>query len=124
MPTRTLEKRGQSSAAHSGLDIRALRDGFGLTQTEFAHMGGFHPRTVQLWETGTEPRGASLKTLREFERLLAALRRYWDSPAALGGWLKAPNELWGGTRPVDLIVSGQVDSIWRLLYAWDEGDMS
>ena len=96
----------------------------GLTQTEFAHMGGFHPRTVlSVWGDRNGAPGASLKTLREFERLLAALRRL-APPAVLAARRKGAERGLGGTRPVDLIVSGQVDSIWRLLYARGRSDMS
>ena len=39
-------------------------------------------RTVQGWESGhSEPTGAHLKTLREFAKLLTALRRYWRTAA-------------------------------------------
>ena len=47
------------------LGVRALREGFELTQSEFAHMGGFSIRALQMWERGEEPTGSNLKTLRE-----------------------------------------------------------
>ena len=123
MPTRTLEKRGPLSVANGGLDIRALRDGFGLTRPSSPTWAAFIRARSSSGRQERSPGGPASKrcgSLRGYSQLFGGIR---SSPAVLGGWLKAPNEVWGGTRPVDLIVSGQVDSIWRLLYAWDEGDM-
>lgn len=124
MSAGTLAKLTPSMPPSGRIDVRALREAFGLTQTEFAQLGAFHPRTVQHWETGTEPSSSNLKTLRELERLAAEMRKHWHSVTELGAWLKAPNQLWAGQRPMDLIATGHVDMVWRLFYAWDTGDLS
>jgi hypothetical protein len=106
------------------IDVRKLRQGFELNQAEFALMGAMALRTLQGWESGrSEPSGTHLKTLREFAKLLAALRRYWE-PGTLGRWLRCPNQLWAGHRPLDLIREGHLDMVWRLIYALGDGDMS
>lgn len=124
MPTQTLEQPVRAPEALEELEVRGLRKGFELNQTDFAHMGALALRTVQHWESGQSmPKGAHLKTLREFSKLLTALRRYWE-PGALGPWLTAPNQVWAGHRPIDLIHNGHLDMVWRLIYSLDEGDLS
>ncbi len=35
-----------------GVDVKAVREKSGLSQTEFAFLYGFNPRTLQQWEQG------------------------------------------------------------------------
>ena len=58
----------------TNLDIRALRERTGLTQTEFSEMIGVSVRTLQNWEQGRrEPEGPAKALLRVVERDPAAV---------------------------------------------------
>jgi hypothetical protein len=117
-------RKAEAPEAINQIDVRGLRQGYELNQTEFAQMGAMALRTLQGWESGqSEPTGTHLKTLREFAKLLDALQRYWE-PGTLGGWMRTPNQLWASHRPLDLIRDGHIDMVWRLVYALDEGDLS
>lgn len=68
------------------VDVRALRQAFELTQADFARMGAFSTRAVQLWERGdAEPGGTQLKALRELQRLLPEPQRYWKPGTSARG---------------------------------------
>jgi putative transcriptional regulator len=47
-----------SQVERPGVDVRALRQGLGLSQSEFAHKFGFQTTTLRNWEQGrTQPDG-------------------------------------------------------------------
>ncbi len=57
-------RRGQRKASRVTIiddpDVQKIRDGLGLSQSEFALMIGVSPRTIQNWEQGRrEPEGAA-----------------------------------------------------------------
>jgi DNA-binding transcriptional regulator YiaG len=55
-------------------EIRAIRDGLGLSQVVFAQILNVSPATVRAWEQGQrEPDGASLRLLEIAERAPEAL---------------------------------------------------
>lgn len=55
-------------------EIKAIRDGLGLSQAEFAELLGVSKRTLQEWEQGRcKPTGAALKLLMVARRHPEAL---------------------------------------------------
>ena len=51
------------------LDVRAVREKSGLSQTEFADRYGFNPRTLQQWEQGrSKPEAAVLAYLKVIDK--------------------------------------------------------
>jgi putative transcriptional regulator len=58
------------------IDVRAIREKSGLTQTEFANRYGFSGRTLQQWEQGRQrPDGAVRAYLLVIDREPAAVQR-------------------------------------------------
>ncbi len=52
-----------------GVDVKAVREKSGLSQTEFAFLYGFNPRTLQQWEQGrSKPDNALRAYLTVIER--------------------------------------------------------
>ncbi len=108
----------------AGLDVRRIRQAFGLTQVEFARLTGYTPRTVQEWESGKRAlTGSVLKSLTELSTLLTALQQFWQ-PGRIGPWLKTDNQMMAGRSPLNWIAEGRQDVVWRFLYALEAGDMS
>ncbi len=66
-------RRGQRKASRVTtidiLDVQKIRNGLGLSQSEFALMIGISPRTIQNWEQKRrEPEGAAKALLMVAER--------------------------------------------------------
>lgn len=83
-------------------DVKALREGLGLTQEELARLIGVSGRTVSRWETGdSEPTALALKGIRRWQRVLARLQEIFK-PEAVPRWLHLPNESLGGKTPFEV----------------------
>ena len=99
--------------------VSALRT-FGLSQGDIAVATAVSDRTVRGWKAhGHISRGseARLYELRQVVLLLA------DSltPRGVGQWLRAPNRLLGGERPLDALHKGRAEDVRRAAAAFAEG---
>ncbi len=62
--------------ALSTLDVKAIRDGLGMSRAEFATRFGFSETTIERWEAGHQtPRGPERAYLRVIEREPDAVAR-------------------------------------------------
>jgi putative transcriptional regulator len=58
------------------VDVKAVREKSGLSQTEFAFLYGFNPRTLQQWEQGrTKPDSAVRAYLAVIDRIPDAVTK-------------------------------------------------
>ena len=71
----------------------------------------------------TSPRPAAplRRRLAEADRLHRALVGV-IRPDALGPWLDAPNNAFGGLKPVELVQRGQTDRLWHMLFDLRSGN--
>jgi putative transcriptional regulator len=71
-----IELRTTSFAIPDPVDVRAVREGLGLSQSQFAARYGFSPRTLQQWEQGrSKPDGVARAYLTVIERNPRAVER-------------------------------------------------
>jgi hypothetical protein len=78
-------------------------------------MLGVSIRTLAALEAGADPREAVQRRRVELDRLSAALSEVLD-PNAIGAWLLRANVAFGGSRPLELVVRGEVDRLWAMVY--------
>jgi transcriptional regulator with XRE-family HTH domain len=83
----------------------------GLTQAELGKVVGASVRTVQNWASGaTLPAGARARRLLDLQYVVRELRTaYTDEGVQI--WLHARNRNLDRQRPIDLLVSGEVDRV-------------
>lgn len=79
---------------------------FKVTPEELAQILGVHRRSVERWLQGvTDPRGVNL---RELDRLVALkdllLNRHKAEDAARN-WLRTPNRAFGGSSPIQVLLT-------------------
>jgi hypothetical protein len=36
-------------------------------------------------------------------------------------WLQAPNDAFGGLKPIEVVERGEIDRIWRMIYVLESG---
>ncbi len=58
--------------------------------------------------------------LKELRTLCRELEEVTE-PAAIGPWLMAPNEEFGGMKPIELIERGETFRIWRMIFFLKSG---
>jgi DNA-binding transcriptional regulator YiaG len=85
--------------------------GSGISQRELSAAVGASVRSVQNWASGeTAPRGASREKLLDVQFMVDELRSvYTDEGIEI--WLHARNRNLGGSRPIDLLTSGEVEPV-------------
>lgn len=107
----------KGSDAGEGLrhPVVRLRARLQLTQAQFAPMLGVSIRTLAALEAGADPSEAVQRRRVELDRLSAALSEVLDSNA-IGAWLLRANVAFGGSRPLELVVRGEVDRLWAMVY--------
>ncbi len=101
--------------------LACLRQNMGLSRADFARTVGLSERSVANWESGTELKDSSLRTIIEVARLYIKLAQSFGSPELLASWLKTPNSAFGGSQPLQVIERGEIDRIWRMIYFLESG---
>jgi transcriptional regulator with XRE-family HTH domain len=105
------------------VSVKEFRQKLGLTRKEFARLSAVSERAVAAWEADQAISPANRKSLRESERLCAALMRIMK-PSYVGRWLDAPNQAFSGLKPLDLIERGELDRLWRMVYEVESGALT
>ncbi len=99
----------------------ALRIELDLSRPAFSRLLGFSERAVAGWESGAQAPGeAATRALRQIERIRDGAARVMKAKA-VPAWLLAPNEAFGGLKPIELIERGEHDRIWRTLFSIEAG---
>ncbi len=63
---------------------------------------------------------AGLRRIRETERFQARLAEV-VRPEEIPQWLDAPNDAFGGLKPLEVIERGEIDRLWNMIYYLDSG---
>jgi len=85
--------------------------GSGITQAELGEAVGASLRTVQNWARGdATPKGVKVTRLLDLSYLVEQLQAAYTEEG-IGIWLHSRNRNLGGSRPIDLIVGGQLDEV-------------
>lgn len=97
-------------------NVASLRDSLGLTRKLFSRLTGYSERAIAEWESGKEQSDSSRQRLTEIQRLQQALAEVMPSKE-IGTWLLWSNEALAGFKPLEIIERGEIDRIWKILYA-------
>jgi putative toxin-antitoxin system antitoxin component (TIGR02293 family) len=95
---------------------------WGLTEAEAAPLlGGISERTYARWKNGEIGRlSVDLKTrLSVLMGVHKALRIIFTENARAYEWVKKPNEHFGGRRPLDIMLGGQLTDLSRVRHYLD-----
>lgn len=95
--------------------LESLRSKGALKDIEVANLLGSRPETVSRWNQGRAyPRANTEKTLLALEYIVDQLADFYE-PNEARQWIFAPQKLLGGTSPAELIQSGRIDEVMRLV---------
>ncbi|HEY1186554.1 MAG TPA: hypothetical protein VGE74_02805 [Gemmata sp.] len=92
-----------------------LREQLQLTQPQFAQLLGVSPRTAATLDKTGPGTESTARSLIELKRLTRALGEVMQEPS-VGPWLKAPNDAFGGLKPLEVIERGESDRLWEMVY--------
>ena len=103
------------------MQAKRVRADLGLSQSQMSRLLGISPRKLSAMESRpSPPRPETSRRLREIDRLRRALGEIIE-PEAIGGWLEEPNEAFEGSTPLQVVERGEIDRIWRMIYAVRSG---
>lgn len=97
--------------------VADVRDAI-LTTSELAEITGVEERQVYNWASGSSrPRGVTKDKLLEVYYIVTELREVY-TPEGADIWIHARNRGLGGAKPIDLLTSGEfqtvIDAVERL----------
>lgn len=99
----------------------ALRSALDMSRGEFARLLGFSERSLSDWESGRQvPGEPALRLLRQMERVHRSASEVME-PGYVRQWFLAPSDAFGGLKPIELIERGEIDRVWRVLFAIESG---
>jgi hypothetical protein len=102
-----------TSAVARRLD--SLRRRGAMKNIEVANLLGTRPETVSRWNQGRAyPHANTEKTLLELEYIVDQLADFYE-PNEARQWIFAPQKLLGGASPAELIRTGRIDEVLRLV---------
>jgi DNA-binding XRE family transcriptional regulator len=121
---KSLSKTQSDAASNPTSLLKSVRGHLGLSQPEMGRVLGLSVRTICALETCRKaPTTDDERRIRECARLEAALAQVMKSEA-LGEWLRRPNDLFDGFKPIELIERGESDRLWRMVFQIQAGGYS
>ena len=101
--------------------IKNLRNDIGVTRKTFCRLLPVSERLLADLETAKRPLSDTVRReVNELNRLTSALKKVIE-PTYLAEWLSTPNQAFEGLKPIEVIERGEVDRIWRMIYALESG---
>ena len=100
--------------------VATLRGRLGLSRKLFSRLAGFSERAIADWEGGkpvSEPGQRRIKELARFRDRLGEV----VASDAIPAWLDAPNEAFGGLKPLEVIERGEIDRLWTMIFYLESG---
>jgi transcriptional regulator with XRE-family HTH domain len=98
-----------------GRRLDSLRRRGAMKNIEVANLLGTRPETVSRWNQGRAyPHANTEKTLLELEYIVDQLADFYE-PNEARQWIFAPQKLLGGVSPAELIRTGRIDEVLRLV---------
>ena len=86
-----------------------------MKNIDVANLLGTRPETVSRWNSGRAyPHSTTEKTLLELEYIIDLLADFYE-PNEARQWIFAPQKLLGGISPAELIRTGRIDEVMRLV---------
>ena len=70
---------------------------------------------------------STMKNLDKLQRNYVEVKRLCDAlsevvvPESLGEWFDAPNDAFGGLKPIEVIERGEIDRLWEMHYRLRSG---
>ena len=124
---RRLGNADQPAAARGGTEAAPLklRRALGINQQQGAGLFGVSIRTLSGWENRRGKRfptsGPHRRRLVEVKRLHTALAEVMKEDR-IGSWLLEANSAFEGRPPLELIESGEMDRLWRMIHEVGSGN--
>lgn len=95
--------------------LESIRTKAAMRHIEVANLLGTRPETVSRWNQGRAyPHAGTEKTLLELEYIVDQLSDFYE-PNEARLWIFSPQKLLGGASPAELIQSGRIDEVLRLV---------
>lgn len=94
-----------------------------MPRETFSRLAGVSVRTLAEIETGGNLSEKVQRKVVEVRRIVEALRDL-IAEKAVGPWLQAPNDAFGGAKPLEVIERGESDRIWQMIYTLRSGGVS
>ena len=110
-----------ASPSGTAFEVKRFCRRYQLIRPDLTRLTGYSLRSVDKWAGGETPSGPARKQLTELTRLFDALCEIMD-PESIGQWLKAPNQAFEGSTPLQVIERGETDRIWRMIYLIETGE--
>lgn len=110
-----VQKRQGTLPAAKPVLIAEIRKPLRMNQVVFARLLAVSVRSLATLESGTQPTDVVARRLIEVKRLINALSEVMKHES-MGDWLQAPNEAFGGLKPLEVIDRGEIDRIWAMIY--------
>lgn len=104
----------------SAVSFRSVRGRYGLSRRLFSRLAGFSERAIADWESGKPVSEPAMRRVKELDRLRERLAEVVEE-SAIPGWLDAPNEAFGGLKPLELIERGEIDRLWAMIHQLESG---
>ncbi len=86
----------------------------------FARLMGCSERALANWEAGRAIPEIYQSRLNELQKLYEELNEVTEAEK-IGAWFMAPNEEFGGLKPIELIERGEMFRIWRMIFFLKSG---
>jgi DNA-binding transcriptional regulator YiaG len=100
--------------------VEDIRKSLGMNRQAFSRLTQFSERAIAKWEAGQPLSAPSRQRMLELNRLQQALSGVMKEEF-VGPWLQAPNEAFGGLKPLEVIERGEIDRLWRMIYLLESG---
>ena len=97
-----------------------LRDRLKMPRVLFGRVVNVSERTIAKVEANAEEVEKLRRPYNEVFRLTEALSEVVDSES-LGIWFVAPNDQFGGLKPVEVIERGEIDRLWDMAFRLRSG---
>jgi len=97
-----------------------LRHRLRMTREAFGRLVDVSVRTIAKVEADKTKADTLRRDYLEVSRLCDSLAEVVD-PSSLGEWLNAPNESFGGSKPIEIIERGEIDRLWEMCYRLRSG---
>ncbi len=95
--------------------LESIRAKGAMRHVEVANLLGTRPETVSRWNQGRAyPHANTEKLLLELEFIVDQLSEFYE-PSEARQWMFAPQKLLGGETPAELIRTGRIDEVRRLV---------
>lgn len=91
-----------------------LRERLKMTREMFSRVVDVSPRAIATVESGQGEVAKLQRPYAEVARLYEALSEVVE-PKAIGPWFVAPNQAFGGMKPIELIERGEIDRLWDMV---------